>query len=207
MRIGHLDPHLLRKTCTTSLARKGSELFLTLSWPVGHICPTYKESFQILWDNSHHHHRLYSPGWASASSWGFVTIFFLRGEVSLTPNPQPGGPGYPFLSGSSPLTCLTWEALPVAYATTSMALGIIWPHKPRHYAKVGIHWDNSIPLFLHDAIYLEVSLFRWTSRNALSRETAVYKWYCVQCCYAALHTVSFVHGCFAGKCILTGSAE
>jgi len=24
---------------------------------------------------------------------------------------------------------------------------------------------------------------------------------------AALHTVSFVHGCFAGKCILTGSAE
>jgi hypothetical protein len=32
-----------------------------------------------------------------ASSWGFVTIFFLRGGVvSLTPNPQPGGPGYPF---------------------------------------------------------------------------------------------------------------
>jgi hypothetical protein len=26
-------------------------------------------------------------------------------------------------------------------------------------------------------------------------------------CYAALHTVSFVHGCFAGKCILTGSTE
>jgi hypothetical protein len=25
--------------------------------------------------------------------------------------------------------------------------------------------------------------------------------------YAALHTVSFVHGCFAGKCILTGSTE
>jgi hypothetical protein len=24
---------------------------------------------------------------------------------------------------------------------------------------------------------------------------------------AALHTVSFVHGCFAGKCILTGSTE
>ena len=33
-----------------------------------------------------------------------------------------------------------------------------------------------------------------------NRDTsAVYKWYCVQCCYAALHTVSFVHGCFAGK--------
>jgi hypothetical protein len=35
----------------------------------------------------------------------------------------------------------------------------------------------------------------------------VYKWCCVQCCYAALHTASFVHGCFAGKCILTGSTE
>jgi len=28
--------------------------------------------------------------------------------------------------------------------------------------------------------------------------------YCVHC---TLHTVSFVHGCFAGKCILTGSTE
>ena len=70
-----------------------------------------------------------------------------------------------------------------------------------------VRWDNSIPLFLHAAIYLEVSLFRWTSQNAFSRETAMYKWYSVQCCYAALHTVSFVHGCFAGKCILTGSTE
>jgi hypothetical protein len=64
-------------------------------------------------------------------------IFLWGGVVSLTPNPQPGGPGYPFLSGPSPLTCLAWEALPVAYATASIALGIIWPHKPRHYAKVG----------------------------------------------------------------------
>jgi hypothetical protein len=87
----------------------------------------------------HHHHRLYSPGWALASSWGFVKIFFLRGEVvSFTPNPQPGGPGYPFLSGSSPLTCLAWDVLPVAYATTSIALGIIWPHKSWLYAEVMI---------------------------------------------------------------------
>jgi hypothetical protein len=58
----------------------------------------------------------------------FVTIrFLLCGVVSLTPNPQPGGPGYPFLSGLSPLTCLAWEALPVAYATASIALGIMWP--------------------------------------------------------------------------------
>jgi hypothetical protein len=66
-------------------------------------------------------------------------FFFLRGEVViLTSNPQPGGPGYFFLSGSSPLTCLAWEALPVAYTTTSTAFGIIWPHKPHHYAKVRI---------------------------------------------------------------------
>jgi hypothetical protein len=64
-------------------------------------------------------------------------IFLRGGVVNLTPNPQPGGPGYPFLSGSSPLTCLAWEALPVAHATASIALEIIWPHKPRHYAKVG----------------------------------------------------------------------
>jgi hypothetical protein len=56
----------------------------------------------------------------------FVTIcFLLCGVVNPTPNPQHGGPGYPFLSGSSPLTCLAWEALPVACATASIALGIM----------------------------------------------------------------------------------
>ena len=42
-------------------------------------------------------------------------------EVGLSPRdflpitiPQPGGPGHPFLSGSSPLTCLACETLPVA---------------------------------------------------------------------------------------------
>jgi hypothetical protein len=42
------------------------------------------------------------------------------------------------LSGSSLLTCLAWEALPVAYTTASIAVGIMWPHKPHHYVKVGI---------------------------------------------------------------------
>jgi hypothetical protein len=32
-----------------------------------------------------------------------------------------------------------------------------------------VRWDNSIPIFLHAAIYLEVSLSRWTSENAFSR--------------------------------------
>jgi len=52
-------------------------------------------------------------------------------------------------------------------------------------------WDNSIPLFLHAAIYLEVSVFRWTSQNAFPRETAVYKWYCVQCCIAGITASHF----------------
>ena len=56
----------------------------------------------------------------------FRNKLFLRcGVVSPTRNPQPGGPGYPFSSGSSPLTCLAWVALPAAYATASIALGFI----------------------------------------------------------------------------------
>jgi len=42
-------------------------------------------------------------------------IFFFTGDiVGDMPNPQPGGPAYPFSSGSSPLTCPAWETLPVA---------------------------------------------------------------------------------------------
>ena len=77
--------------------------------------------------------------------WGFVTIIFLKGEVvSLTPNPQPGGPGYPLLSGPSPSTCPARVALPVANATADIALRIIWPHEPSHPAsasdKVEVPW-------------------------------------------------------------------
>jgi len=53
------------------------------------------------------------------------------------------------------------------------------------------------------SIYLEVSLFRWTSQNAFFRETAVYKWYCLQWC---LQHCTLYHLC-TGKCILTGSTE
>jgi hypothetical protein len=80
-----------------------------------------------------------------------------------------------------------------AYSTLSWPAGHIL--SPTYKESFQVRWDNSITLFLHAAIYLEVSLFRWTSQNTFSRETAVlYKWYCVQCCVAALHTVSFVHG-------------
>jgi hypothetical protein len=40
----------------------------------------------------------------------FYCVWLLAPRQTL----QPGGPGYPFLSGSSPLTCLTCKALPVA---------------------------------------------------------------------------------------------
>ena len=39
---------------------------------------------------------------------------------------------------------------------------------PTYKESFQVRWDNSIPLFLHAAIYLEVPLFRWTSQNAFS---------------------------------------
>jgi hypothetical protein len=82
-------------------------------------------------------------------------------------------------------------------------LTLSWPAgniSPNNKESFYFRWDNSIPLFLHAAIYLEVYLFRWTSQNAFSRKTHVYKWYCVQCCYATLHTVSFVHTLSMASC-------
>jgi hypothetical protein len=53
-----------------------------------------------------------------------LTVWFLNSSllwcevVSLTPNPQPGGPGYPSSSGSYPLTCPAWVTLPHAQPPT-----------------------------------------------------------------------------------------
>jgi hypothetical protein len=68
----------------------------------------------------------------------------------------------------------------------SIALTLSWPAghtRPTHKESFQVRWGNSISLFLHAATYLEVYLFHWTSQNAFSRETALYKRYCVQCCY------------------------
>jgi hypothetical protein len=72
---------------------------------------------------------------------------------------------------------------PVLYYFTSnfaaqSPLTLPWPAGhicPTYKESFQVGWDNSIPLFLHAAIYLEVSLFRWTSQNVFYRETAVYK--------------------------------
>ena len=94
------------------------------------------------------------------------------------------------------------------YATCYLhTLTLSWPagHICPTYKQslLQVHWNNSIPLLLHAAIYLEVcvSLFRWTSRNAFSRETAMYKWYCVQCCMQ--HCTQY--HLYTGKWILAGS--
>jgi len=50
-------------------------------------------------------------------------------------------------------------------------LTLSWPTGhiyPTYKESFQVHWDNSIPLSLHAAIYLEVSLFRWTNQNAFS---------------------------------------
>jgi len=79
-----------------------------------------------------------------------------------------------------------WDITDTHILTLSWPVGHI---RPIYTESFQVRWNNSIPLFLHAAIYLEVSLFRWTSQNAFSRETAVYKLYCEQCCYAVFLTV------------------
>ena len=50
-----------------------------------------------------------------------------------------------------------------------MFLTLSWPAghtRPTYKESFQVRWDNGIPLFLDVAIYLEVSLFRWTGQNA-----------------------------------------
>jgi hypothetical protein len=64
---------------------------------------------------------------------------FLTGMRSAScPNPQPGGPGYLFWCGLSPLTRPAWEALVVTYITAGMALRFILTRKRHHCDKVEI---------------------------------------------------------------------
>ena len=87
------------------------------------------------------HHRLYSCGWSLTFSLflGFVIIFFLRGRVfSPTPTPNMEGQGIPFFFWVITLDLSDMGDPSSSYAITSIALRVIWPHKPHHCAKIGI---------------------------------------------------------------------
>jgi len=71
--------------------------------------------------------------------WGFVTNFFYGvGLLASRPTSKLEDLGVPSCLYHHQLTCLGWEALPVSYATASIGLGIMWPHKPHHYTKLRI---------------------------------------------------------------------
>jgi hypothetical protein len=89
----------------------------------------------------------------------------------------------------------------ISFCNLFMTSGTYMSHLQRDFSS--FCWDNSIPLFLHAAIHLKVSLFHWTSQNAFSHVQMIL---CAML-HAALHTGSFAQGCFAGKWILTGSME
>ena len=70
----------------------------------------------------------------------------LQGEIiSLTPNPQPRGPGYPFLLGSSPLTCLENYAIPVVSLPPGQFSGSFDPTSPTTTSKQGyLQWGATV---------------------------------------------------------------
>jgi hypothetical protein len=103
--------------------------------------------------------------------------------------------------------CLTTIRQPLLqqYATSNthyICLTVSWPagHTcPTNKEFFQVRWDNSNPLFLHAAIYLEVSLFRWTSQNAFfTRNSTVQMILCAMLHSSIAHR-SFVHRCFAWK--------
>jgi hypothetical protein len=79
-------------------------------------------------------------------------------------------------------------------------------HKILVYLHI-IHLLNSSTCFEHYPAHLQevyvVTAYMQPLVSSLSAGDCLVHW----CCYAALHIVSFVHGCFMGKCILTGSTE
>jgi len=70
------------------------------------------------------------------------------------------------------LPFITHHIAPQARLRQTATSTLWWPAGhicPTYKESFQVRWHNSIPLFLHAAIYLEVSLFRWTSQNALPR--------------------------------------
>jgi hypothetical protein len=62
------------------------------------------------------------------------------------------------------------ETLQCCWPGSWCLLTLSWPAGyifPTYKESFQVRWGNSIPLFLHAAVYLEVYLFRWTSQNAM----------------------------------------
>jgi hypothetical protein len=112
--------------------------------PSGSLCnlPIKQFFFFFFYGISARFRDMASPTFFPSEASGEVSrqIQLLQGGVvSPTPNPQLGGPGYPFLSGSSITFDMSGMGAPASsYATAGIALRILWPRKPRHYVKVGI---------------------------------------------------------------------
>jgi hypothetical protein len=83
--------------------------------------------------------------------WGFEAIKFLRGaDGSLTPNPQPGGPLYVFLLGTSLETCSARVVLSVAWLPPTYAASLALP-KGENHRKCPCQWHTLIQILLTDS--------------------------------------------------------
>ena len=124
-----------------------------------------------------YHHRLYSLGRALASSWGFVTIFFYGVRLLTScPNPNVEGQSIPFCLGHHPWPVCHGRP----YATTSRALGVMWPHKPHHYAKIGI--PSGIYILMSVCCECCVLSGRGLCDELITRTEESYRLWCVVVC-------------------------
>ena len=141
-----------------------------------------------------HYHRLLWNQWINATN----LYYFLDLLQYLPLNMY-------LICGLLPHSKLHWQ-----FPIFKHILTLSWPAGhicPTYKESLLVWWDNSIPLFLHATIYLEVSLFHWISQNAFFRETAVYKWYCVQCCMQRCTQYHLYTAVSSKKFILTDSTE
>ena len=204
-------PQKLKDFCMY-ICKSCSMHFLTLSWPAGHICPTYKESFQVCWDNGiplFLHAAIYLEAslfcWTSQNAFSHVqmilcamlpcsiahsiicTRLFHRKMLS------------DWFSHVQMILCVSrenafWLVFP---RTNDTVCSAAMQHCTQYHLYTAVSRENAFWL-----------VFPCTNNTVCFAGKCIltgfpmYKWYCVQCCNAALHTVSFVHGCFMGKCIV-----
>jgi hypothetical protein len=86
---------------------------------------------------------------SSVRSFSTKHSFMGWGLLSPPVTPQPGGPGYPFLSSIFDLSGV--GDLTSSYATVSTGVGIIWPRKSRHCVKVAYTFGG---LYILNELYI-----------------------------------------------------